>query len=159
MLFRSKKSGVLAGRGAGTIGAHTGSGTISASAESSSENAATMSGQQLVVSDGGSGNIYESAGLFSKAVTVHLRAIGKSGAHVEIRELDSSSVGEHGLVTEIDVPLNEWRTIGGISRSETGRRRELLGGGRRAADGNRDIQLRVEAEAEETAPARRDNRR
>lgn len=141
----------IAKRGAGTrdaIGVHTprGGGSVAVTAESGGSDGEGNDEEQLVVTDGGTARLF-SGSVFPKAVTVHIRSIGHSGAHVEIRERDPSAVGEQALVTEIDVPLEEWRTVGGISAHDSGHTYEILGRAKRSSMATRDVQVRVDLEA------------
>jgi hypothetical protein len=140
-----KKSGVLIGNG-GRVEANG----VSVSEESSEAAGDAGGDSEVTVLDGGSGTLY-SGGVFPKTVTVKVRAIGKSGAHVEIREADSNVVGEQAIVTEVNVPLGEWRSVGGITQRDSGRNTEILGRAKRSSMSSRDVQVRVD-------PASSDNR-
>jgi hypothetical protein len=140
-----KKSGVLTGNGTGSIGVGGPVGSVSVSAESNERDADSGAGERVTVMDGGSARIYGGS-VFPKTVSVNLRSIGKSGAHVEIHEVDANAVGEQALVTEIDMPLGEWRTIGGVTRRDSGSGREILGSSKRSSMSNLDVQMKVDAE-------------
>ncbi|MGZ3729106.1 MAG: hypothetical protein ACXVCG_07760, partial [Bdellovibrionota bacterium] len=116
---------------------------VTASAADSAESGASNGVRELAVAEGSSAKLYSDAGIFPKSVTVHVRAIGHSGAHVEIREADSNAVGVQAIVTEMDLPLNEWRTIGGITNENSGRRGELFGHAKRSSMSSEDVQMSV----------------
>ena len=118
-------------------------GAVSATAASSSGSGDSKSVRELAVAEGGSAKLYSDAGIFPKSVTVHVKAIGHSGAHVEIREADSNAVGVQAIVTEMDLPLNEWRTIGGITTENSGRSGEMFGHARRSSMSSEDVQMSV----------------
>jgi hypothetical protein len=99
--------------------------------------------QEITVSDGGTAKLYSGNGIYPRTVAVHLRAIGHSGAHVEIRESDPNALGEQAMITELDVPLSEWRTIGGISGSNVVRSGEILSRTKRSSMSSEDVQMRV----------------
>ena len=80
---------------------------------------------------------------------MHLRAIGKNGAHVEIHEADKNAVGGQAIVSSLDVPLGEWRSIGGITTQDTGRNSEILGRAKRSSMSSQDVQIRVELAPED----------
>lgn len=102
-------------------------------------------GQSVRVMDGGSAYI-ASGSLFSSSVTVRIRSIGKSAAHVEIEQKNPSASGEQALLTELEIPLGEWRTMGGLKTQGQGRTSEILGRGKSESIGSRDIQIKVVAE-------------
>jgi hypothetical protein len=99
--------------------------------------------QQVIVSDGGTAKLYADSGIYPRTVAVHLRSIGHSGAHVEVRETDANAVGEQAIVTELDLPLGEWHSIGAISGSNVVRSGELVARTKRSSMSAEDVQMRV----------------
>ncbi|HEY8278773.1 MAG TPA: hypothetical protein VIH99_04075 [Bdellovibrionota bacterium] len=132
-----RTGGVVVGNQNGSIGVSAGA--MEAEAEGST-------GQSVVVSDGGNAKIYGDP--FPAAVSVYVRSAGKKIAHVEIRQAAASSAGAQALVTEIDLPLGKWRTIGGVSGSHQGQTGEILGSARQKASNSHDVQIKVEREEE-----------
>jgi hypothetical protein len=129
----------------GASGGVSGSGAAVHVAGAAAESSAG-SEQRLTVLDGGTARLYADSGLFPKTVTVHLRAIGQGGANVEIREAGVDAIGDQALVTELDVPLGEWRTLGGVTTVERRRAGEIFGRAHRSAMSSQNVQVRVEAE-------------
>lgn len=105
--------------------------------------AANNSIREITVSDGGTAKLYGDAGIYPRTVAVHLRAIGHSGAHVEIRENDANAVGEQAIVTELDVPLGEWRSVGAITGDDVVRTGEIVARTKRSSMSSQDVQMRV----------------
>jgi hypothetical protein len=123
--------------------AGTGGANLNARLSAEQENGSRDSVQEVTVSDGGTAKLFGGSGIYPQTVAVHLRAIGHAGAHVEIREADRSSMGERAMITELDVPLGEWRSIGGITGSNMVRTGEILSVTKRSTMSSEDVQVRV----------------
>ncbi len=145
--FGKNKSGVLNRKNGGSITASGAAGTIAVSTESSDEDDNGNVSESVVVMDGGDARIAQGS-LFSNTVIVHLRSTGNHGAHIEIRQLTPSKAGQQSIITEIDLPLGRWRSLGGIRHQDTGRNGEILGSSKQGSQSVQDIQVRVELEPE-----------
>lgn len=144
-----KRSGILKRGSGGKVGVAGDFGSAAISAESLEEKESRGSEHRLSVSEGGSGLIEAGSGLFPSSMRVYLRAAGKSGVHVELRQVDSHGSEIQEMASETDIPLGQWRTLGGIRSQEQGGQGELLGASKRARDSEKAIQLKVDLEADE----------
>ncbi len=138
-----KKSGVLKGKNGGTIAVGNESGSIGYTAESESTETANRGGQSVTVMDGGTGMI-SASDLFTTAMSVKVKSIGKNGARITLQQKNRSNTGDQQLATELDLKLGEWRTIGGVNQSNESASRELLGGSKSSITMKQDVQIMVE---------------
>ncbi len=135
----AKKSGVLERKGGGKVSV----GGVSVSGESGEQSDLGDTGESDLVMGGGQARIV-SGTVFQNSVSVFVRSQGKNSAHVEIRQTSPGATGERALVTELDLPLGTWRTIGGVRNQSTGGNREALGRAKSESANSHDVQIKVE---------------
>jgi hypothetical protein len=136
-----KRSGVLQAGPRGSLS--VGGATVAVQSRESS--GASSQGNMLVVSEGQVAALSLSDGWLPSGMMVKVRAMGKAGAHLEIFQQNAQGVQTKSLSTSLDLPLGEWRSLGGIESSGSNRNGEFLGSANSASRGQREIKVKVEA--------------
>lgn len=126
------------------VGVSVSSGAVSLSAESASGDSLGHAGQRITITEGTPGRIYAGKGLFPSSVDVTVRPLGGVGARVEIRETQGSGSSAQRVWTEVNLPLGEWRTIGGTEGKDEGSSKAILATSRRGSSSRHEVQLRVD---------------
>lgn len=138
-----KGSGVLRGGGA-TVGVGGKLGGVQATVESETRSDAGEGQQQVTVMEGGTAEISAGTNLFPTGAQVTVRAQGRDGVNVKLKQQASKGIQKQQVGTEVSMKLGVWRTVGSVSQSNEGTQAELLGKGVSSSSSSQVIQLMVE---------------
>jgi hypothetical protein len=125
-------------------GASVSVGGVNANVSESNREGISYGTDSVVLSANGEGSISLSDFEQGSALKVKAKSLSTNLVTLDLEQLGRNGLSVGSLKTNITVPINQWKALGGVKKSNQGTQKEILGKNEQTGTSFRDLEVLVE---------------